>query len=194
VNSRAKLVNIITSYIEEFSGALNGLRVDEISEAAKIIKGIGQKNLVFIAGNGGSATTATHMATDIGVGSLRKGMPIKAISLMDNVGVLTATANDLSYDDVISEQLRLLAKTGDLLILISASGSSANLLKACEEAKRLGVKTLSLTGFDGGKLKELSDLNIHIQTKIGSYGIVEDLHSMVSHMITECIRTPEGDA
>lgn len=189
MNSRITAVIIITSYIEEFSEVLKKLRVDEISEVAKMIISLGQENLVFIAGNGGSATTAAHMATDIGVGSLRKGKPIKAISLMDNVGVLTATANDLSYDDVISEQLKLLAKTGDLLILISASGNSKNLLKACEAAKVLGVKTLSLTGFNGGVLRNLTDSNIHIETQVGSYGIVEDFHSMVSHMITECIRS-----
>ncbi len=188
MNSNKTALTIVSSYLEEFSEVLKTLQVDQISEAAKIIVSLGQNSMVFIAGNGGSATTASHMATDIGVGSLRRGKPIKAISLMENVGVLTAIANDLSYDDVISEQLKLLAKTGDLLILISASGNSKNLLKACETAKVLEVKTLSLTGFDGGVLKNLTDSNIHIETQIGSYGVVEDFHSMVSHMITECIR------
>jgi D-sedoheptulose 7-phosphate isomerase len=189
MNSDDAVSNIIDSYLEEFTKSIKNVSFDEISAAFGLINSLATNALVLIAGNGGSATTASHMATDFGVGSLRRRHPIRAISLMDNSGVLTATANDLSYEDVISEQVKLLAKPDDLLILISASGNSGNLLKACETAKVLGVKTLSLTGFDGGALKGLTDLNIHIQTPLGRYGIVEDFHSMISHIITECIRT-----
>lgn len=179
---------VLSSYRKEINDAIENLRLEEIIRASQFIGSLSKNSTIFIAGNGGSATTASHMATDFGVGSLRRRNPVRAISLTDNIGVLTATSNDLSYADVFSEQLKLLAKPNDFLILISASGNSENLLRACETAKKLRVKTLSLTGFNGGELKNVTDLNIHVPSKMGSYGIVEDVHSMISHMITECIR------
>ena len=179
---------VLSSYRKEINDAIENLRLEEIIRASQFIGSLSKNSTIFIAGNGGSATTASHMATDFGVGSLRRRNPVRAISLTDNIGVLTATSNDLSYADVFSEQLKLLAKPNDFLILISASGNSENLLRACETAKELRVKTLSLTGFNGGELKNVTDLNIHVPSKMGSYGIVEDVHSMISHMITECIR------
>lgn len=184
---------VLSSYRKEINDTLENLSLEEIIRASQFIGSLSKNSMIFIAGNGGSATTASHMATDFGVGSLRRRNPVRAISLTDNIGVLTATSNDLSYADVFSEQLKLLAKPNDFLILISASGNSENLLRACETAKELQIKTLSLTGFDGGALRNLTGLNIHVQTKMGSYGIVEDIHSMISHMITECLRAAVDD-
>ena len=103
--------------------------------------------------------------------------------------MLTATANDLSFDQVFSQQLRLLGRKGDLLICFSASGNSRNLINAVEEARSMEIKTISVTGFDGGALRRISDFNIHVDTPIGRYGVVEDVHSTVSHMLTEIIRS-----
>ena len=144
---------------------------------------------VYIAGNGGSASTASHFATDIGIGSLNRANPVRSLSLCDNTAAITAIANDMDYSSIFAQQLKLLGKQGDLLIVISASGNSDNLIKAVEIASKLGMESHSLTGFDGGKLKQLTlGQNIHVETPKGAYGLVEDAHLAICHVITECIR------
>ena len=144
---------------------------------------------VYIAGNGGSASTASHFATDIGIGSLNRANPVRSLSLCDNTAAITAIANDMDYSSIFAQQLKLLGKQGDLLIVISASGNSDNLIKAVEVASALGMESHSLTGFDGGKLKQLTvGRNIHVETPKGAYGLVEDAHLAICHVITECIR------
>ena len=144
---------------------------------------------VYIAGNGGSASTASHFATDIGIGSLNRANPVRSVSLCDNTAAITAIANDMDYSAIFAQQLKLLGKQGDLLIVISASGNSDNLVKAVEVASALGMDSHSLTGFDGGKLKQLTlGQNIHVETPKGAYGLVEDAHLAICHVITECIR------
>ena len=145
---------------------------------------------VYIAGNGGSASTASHFATDIGIGSLNRANPVRSVSLCDNTAAITAIANDMDYSAIFAQQLKLLGKQGDLLILISASGNSDNLIKAVGIASALGIESHSLTGFDGGKLKQLTlGRNIHVETPKGAYGLVEDAHLAICHVITECIRS-----
>ena len=144
---------------------------------------------VYIAGNGGSASTASHFATDIGIGSLNRANPVRSLSLCDNTAAITAIANDMDYSSIFAQQLKLLGKQGDLLIVISASGNSDNLIKVVEVASALGMQSHSLTGFDGGKLKQLTvGRNIHVETPKGAYGLVEDAHLAICHVITECIR------
>jgi D-sedoheptulose 7-phosphate isomerase len=110
--------------------------------------------------------------------------------LCDSSEAVTAIANDMEYSSIFAQQLKLLGKPGDVLILISASGNSDNLLKAVEVASELGVESYSLTGFDGGKLKQLTlGRNIHVETLKGAYGLVEDAHLAICHVITECIRS-----
>ena len=148
------------------------------------------ESTVYIAGNGGSASTASHFATDIGIGSLNRANPVRSVSLCDNTAAITAIANDMDYSSIFAQQLKLLGKQGDLLIVISASGNSDNLLKAVEVASELGMESYSLTGFDGGKLKQLTlGRNIHVETPKGAYGLVEDAHLAICHVITECIRS-----
>jgi D-sedoheptulose 7-phosphate isomerase len=144
---------------------------------------------VYIAGNGGSASTASHFATDIGIGSLNRANPVRSVSLCDNTAAITAIANDMDYSSIFAQQLKLLGKQGDLLIVISASGNSDNLIKAVGITSELGMQSHSLTGFDGGKLKQLTlGRNIHVETPKGAYGLVEDAHLAICHVITECIR------
>jgi D-sedoheptulose 7-phosphate isomerase len=147
------------------------------------------ESTVFVAGNGGSASTASHFATDIGVGSLNRANPVRSVSLCDNTAAITAIANDMDYSSIFAQQLKLLGNKRDLLIVISASGNSDNLLKAVAVASELGMESHSLTGFDGGKLKQLTlGRNVHIETPKGAYGLVEDAHLAICHVITECIR------
>jgi D-sedoheptulose 7-phosphate isomerase len=184
------LSGITHNYLDQLTLALTGFPEGEVLKVAGIlIKGLNE-GTIYVAGNGGSASTASHMATDLGVGSLRRNNPLRIVSLVDNTAVLTATANDLSFNQIFSQQIRLLGRKGDIFLCFSASGNSMNLVNAVEEAKKMEITTISVTGFDGGTLRNISDFNIHIETAIGSYGIVEDIHSTISHMLTEIIRSP----
>jgi len=139
---------------------------------------------VYVIGNGGSAATASHMENDLGVGLKRRGvMDLKIRSLCDNSSVLTALANDVGYDDIFYSQLENLLSDKDLLIVISCSGDSPNIIKAVKYAKKVGATVLGMSGFGGGELKKLSDISYHIQTENYEYGIVEDLHMMLDHIL-----------
>lgn len=182
-------LEIIDSYRNLLLTCINDLDLIAINQISRIIIQASLENkMIYIAGNGGSASTSSHFAVDIGVGSYRRGKGAKAISLTENSSIITATSNDLSFEDAISEQIKLLATKGDILILISASGNSKNLIKSVKTAAELGVVTISLTGFNGGQLKNLTDYNLHFETPIGEYGVVEDLHLMCCHMLTNIFR------
>lgn len=144
------------------------------------------QNTIFIAGNGGSAATASHMANDIGLAVLKKGgdSHFRVMALTDNVAVMTAIANDDGYENMFVKQLQVHYRSGDRLVAISASGNSINLLKAAEWVKAREGKVMGLVGFDGGELKGLCDLLIHVHTPTGEYGPVEDVHMIIDHLIT----------
>jgi D-sedoheptulose 7-phosphate isomerase len=182
------LPSIVNEYLLELKASLDSFPLDQILSVVTAMQSLKNDNTLYVIGNGGSATTAAHMVTDLGVGSLRRKNPVRCVSLVDNAGVMSATSNDIDFSSVFSQQVKLLGRPGDILLCFSASGNSANLIKAVEEAKKLDVLTVGITGFDGGLLKEICDFSIHIPTKIGSYGVVEDIHSTVSHIITEIIR------
>jgi len=139
---------------------------------------------VFFIGNGGSAATASHFANDISIGT-RTGdkKPFRAVSLTDNVAVMTALANDEGYDRMFVDQLRVHMRAGDSLVAISASGNSPNLIEAVDYATSRGATVIGLTGFDGGKLREKSDISLHVPTAKGEYGPVEDVHMIFDHLI-----------
>lgn len=159
-----------------------------IDVASDIMSTVQRDSSIYICGNGGSATTASHFAVDLGVGSSKLGISLKVFSLVDNSGAITATGNDLDYSQVFSSQIKHLGRNSDILILISASGNSQNLLNALDVAHSLQMQTISLTGFDGGQLKNKSMKNIHVNSPIGEYGIVEDLHMSICHRITDIVR------
>ena len=147
-----------------------------------------QDSTTFFLGNGGSASTATHFVNDISLGSRQFKKPFRAISLCDNQAVITAIANDDGYENVFLQQLKTLAMQGDTIVCISASGNSKNLIKAVEYAKENKLYVVGLTAFDGGSLKENCDLNIHVPTKIGEYGLAEDLHMVICGLIGSYFR------
>jgi D-sedoheptulose 7-phosphate isomerase len=183
--------DIISDYFLQHQLIFNFIKIDEIKMIVDSIDSARKNNkTIYIAGNGGSAATASHFATDIGIGSLAKTNPVRAISLCDNSAVITAIANDIHYSSIFEQQLQLLGAKDDLLLVISASGNSINLIKAVEMANAMGIISYSLTGFDGGELKEITKgKNIHIETPKGTYGLVEDAHLAICHVITECIRS-----
>lgn len=178
-------------YANQLASALNESLLLQLSEATSIIEAAfhaGKR--VFIAGNGGSAATASHMMADFQKTTLGKEIAlkkrIKAIALSDNGPVITAWGNDFGYDLIFSEQLRTLAEAGDLLIVITASGNSPNIIAALEVAKEVGVTTIGLLGFQGGKAKAMCDCAVVVEST--NYGIIEDAHSVFMHMMTADLR------
>ena len=137
---------------------------------------------IFVCGNGGSASTASHFACDIVKGaSYNRQSRFRIIALTDQIPTITAYANDVSYDAVFVEQLKNFAEPGDLLMGISGSGNSPNVLRAIEYANSIGCRTIALTGRDGGKLGPVAQLNIHVP--VPHMGRIEDAHFIVCHMI-----------
>ena len=161
---------------------INKNAVSQIIEKKK--KSAQQKSKVYILGNGGSAATASHMVNDLGVGLKRRDLAkFNIISLADNTPVCSAIANDIGYEDIFYMQLRDMLQKDDVVIAISCSGNSANIVKAVEYAKGVDSTIIGVTGFDGGKLKGLSDINFYVQTSSGEYGLVEDMHMILDHII-----------
>ena len=141
---------------------------------------------IFVIGNGGSAVTATTMANDIGFDIIKKtgtDKPFKVLSLSDNISVITAIANDVGYENAFINQLKIHYRKGDKLLVISASGKSENVVKAAKWVKTNGGRVIGFLGFDGGELKDLSDVVIHVKTEPGEYGPVEDTHLILNHVL-----------
>jgi D-sedoheptulose 7-phosphate isomerase len=139
---------------------------------------------IFVIGNGGSAATASHMVNDLGVGLKRRGIRNFNIeSLADNVPVCTAIANDIGYENIFYAQLKDNLTSNDILIAISCSGNSHNILKATNYAQKVGATIVGLTGFDGGMLKKTCDISIHVETEQNQYGLVEDIHMILDHIL-----------
>ncbi len=142
---------------------------------------------VYIFGNGGSAATATHFGCDLAKRTIIEGQPrFRVIALTDNNALMTALSNDISYDEVFAEQLRPLVRSGDVVIGISGSGNSRNVLNAIAVANAAGATTVGFCGFDGGKLKTMVDLPVHIDHN--DMAMVEDVHLMLEHAICEKLR------
>ena len=142
---------------------------------------------VFILGNGGSASTASHFACDLAKNTRQEGLPhFRVIGLTDNMALFSALANDEGYENVFSEQLVNLVRSGDIVIAISASGNSKNVIKAVEAAHQHHATVIGFTGFDGGRLRQLAHINIHVNSNIIEH--VEDIHLMLEHLIVKAIK------
>lgn len=181
--------DVVVDYLEHMKKIMGVFPVDDVLYLASFLLSMPQGATLYVIGNGGSATTASHMATDLGVGSMRKKNPIRVISLSENVGILTATGNDVDFSSIYSAQIRLLGSNRDALLCFSASGKSKNLLNAVQTAKEIGMTTIAVTGFDGGSLKTICDISIHVPTRVGDYGFAEDFHLIISHMVTNALRS-----
>ena len=172
------------SYLDHLRLVLRSLDTDEIGRFIETLLDARERGAtIFLIGNGGSAATASHWANDLALGTNAYEHPFRALSLTDNVAVLTALGNDLGYDEIFVRQLRILGKKGDVLVGISASGNSPNLLKAFEHSLSVGIKTIAITGFDGGKMKTMADEGIHVPTAPGEYGPAEDVHMVLNHLV-----------
>ena len=138
---------------------------------------------IFMIGNGGSASTASHYANDLAIGTHSYEKPFRVVSLTDNQAVISAIGNDFGFEEIFARQLQILGKKGDIVVAISASGNSPNLIRAFEYAKQAGIRTVAITAFDGGKMKTMADEGIHVPTQDKEYGPAEDAHMVLDHLI-----------
>lgn len=171
------------TYRDRLIGTLNGLDLSKVDQAiAWLTEARDQGKTIFMTGNGGSAASASHFVCDMLKGaSFQREKRFRILSLHDNMPTLTAYANDVGYHDAALEQLKNFAEPGDVVIAISGSGNSPNVLRAIEYANSIGCKTIGLTGRDGGELGPLVQLQIH--TPEPHMGRIEDAHMIALHMI-----------
>lgn len=149
-------------------------------------KTIASGRRVYVAGNGGSAAIADHLCCDWMKGTHVAGKPaLRVHPMTSSPALFTALANDFSYEDSISRQVEMLGDAGDVLVLISSSGNSPNIVKAAEVGKTRKLRVVGLTGFDGGRLRELADVSLHVPVE--NYGMAEDAHQMLMHVLTQCL-------
>ena len=173
------------SYIDYLSSVLNNISLTDIEKFVEVLlEARERESSIFFIGNGGSASTASHFANDIAIGTRTYEKPFRAISLCDNQAVITAIANDDGYEKIFSQQLQVLLKKQDVVVAISASGNSPNLLDAIDTAKKMNTITVGISAFDGGKMKEMVDVSLHVPTEKGEYGPAEDAHMVLDHLIS----------
>jgi D-sedoheptulose 7-phosphate isomerase len=184
-----KLHPVATDYLSALTLELGRLDVAAIMRiVTRLQNGRDAGVMFFTAGNGGSAATASHWVNDLGKATRRSGQPpFRIVGLADNVSWFSALANDEGYERVFAGQLENLARPGDILMVISASGNSPNLVKAVEHARENGMTSIGLLGFDGGRLLNMVDEAFWVETPIGAYGLVETLHSVACDIVTSCL-------
>jgi D-sedoheptulose 7-phosphate isomerase len=186
-------MDFINGYLRETQGVLAAMPIKTISQVIVLLfEAWKLRRQVFILGNGGSASTASHMANDLSKATIVADQPrMRVISLTDNIALITAWANDSSFQDIFKEQLENLLQPGDLVIGISASGNSSNVLRAMEFAGRHGAITIGWTGRSGGSLKNVVDVCVHSPTD--DIGMIESAHLVLDHLVTRelyhCIQT-----
>ena len=173
----------IDAYFTNLRKTIAELDLDEITEAVEVIKkAYEDEATIYIFGNGGSAATASHFVCDFNKGiSEERNKKFHLVCLNDNIPMLTAIANDISYDEVYRFQLKGKLQKEDLILAISGSGNSKNIINAVDYAKEVGCKVIGMTGYDGGKLRALSDYSMHVD--IEDMQIVEDVHMAFDHMM-----------
>jgi len=171
------------AYLDYLTELLASLDTNEIAAFIDVLLDAREREArIFFIGNGGSAATASHFANDIAIGTRTWSRPFRAMSLTDNVAVMTAIANDYGYTAIFTAQLKAQMVPGDVVVAISASGNSPNIVDAIQYANERGAVTVGLTGFEGGELKRLAQLCVHVSTAKGEYGPVEDIHMILDHL------------
>jgi D-sedoheptulose 7-phosphate isomerase len=173
----------VTDYRDRLAKLLPTIDLAKVAEAIRWFDEARRDGrTIFTCGNGGSALTASHLAEDVLKGAgYGRAKRFRILSLADSIGTITAYANDVGYDCVFAEQLKSLAQKGDLVVAISGSGNSPNVVAAIEYANSIGCRTLALTGRDGGKLSKLAQLEIRVADP--HMGRIEDAHLVIAHMI-----------
>ena len=178
-------------YIDKKNTLLRNINLQNLDKIINLLKkGFNNNVTLYTCGNGGSSSLSDHFTCDfIKQTNNKTNLKVKSISLTSNMALISAVANDINYNQIFSFQIKKLCKKNDILFLFSVSGSSPNLIEAIKAAKKIGVKVVSLTGFNGGKLSRLSDFNLNFP--IANYGIVEDCHITIMHYLSQYLRNLE---
>ena len=172
------------AYLDYLTSVLKTIDAREIGQFIETLLEARESGAtIYFIGNGGSAATASHFANDIAIGTNSYDKPFRAISLTDSNAIITAVGNDFGYEEIFVRQLRVLGRTGDVVVAISASGNSPNLIRALDYAKSIGIKTVAITAFDGGKIKQMADEGVHVPTALKEYGPAEDAHMVLDHLV-----------
>lgn len=175
-------------YADQLAAAAKGVDPAALQAAADLMtETIKADGWIYACGNGGSAAIANHLHCDFtkGVATDTPYRP-RVISLSANIETITAIGNDISYADIFAYQLKQAGRAGDLLVTVSSSGDSENIVRAIETAKAQGMRCVALTGFAGGRSRTMADVSIHVPA--GNYGVVEDLHQSMMHVLAQFIR------
>jgi D-sedoheptulose 7-phosphate isomerase len=180
---------LVGRYLGDLQQLLNQIDLTTLERTVEHLRRAREQGaMIYLAGNGGSAATATHVTNDLGKATRRSGRrPVRVMCLSDNVSWLTALGNDEGYDRVFAGQLENFATPGDVLVVISASGNSPNLVHAVELARARGLVTIGVLGFDGGRLKEMVDEALWLRSEHGLYGPVESAHVVLLDIVTACL-------
>jgi len=179
----------LDSYLVRVLDAVKSIEVAQLEQLATVIdRTVSSHGHVFFIGNGGSAATATHYVNDLVMAYARTNRVVRTSSLTDNPALVTGIANDYSFEEIFEYQIRVLGQPGDLVVAISASGNSPNLVRVIEHANSVGIGTAAVLGFDGGKLKEMVDVVVHVTTQLGDYGPAEDAHLVINHAVAALLR------
>lgn len=177
----------VTDYYARFAQAVLDFDKGPLAEVLGVLDAVAAAGgTLWLAGNGGSAAIADHSVCDISKGTYTAGRkPLRAVSLAANGPLLTALGNDIGYTDVFAEPLKYYLTERDAVLLVSSSGNSENVVRACQAANDKGVPTIAFTGFGGGRLKEMARHVVHVPVR--NYGIVEDIHQSLIHVLTQYI-------
>lgn len=176
------------AYSDNIAQAWRSVDPSAIARGAKLLNDcLDRDGIIYACGNGGSAAIANHLLCDFQKG-LQTNTTLKprVVSLSAHLELITAIANDISYDDIFLYQLRTMARPGDVLMTISSSGNSENIVRAADWAKKNNIPTISLVGFSGGRSAQIADVSIHVAAE--NYGIVEDVHQSVMHLFSQYLR------
>jgi D-sedoheptulose 7-phosphate isomerase len=178
----------LREYLDRLITTLDRLPIDDVERLSETLyRAYRDEKQVFVLGNGGSASTASHMAADLGKNTIGPNMRrFRIMSLNDNVPLITALSNDLGYDNMFAEQLKNLINPGDVLVVLSGSGTSSNVVRAIEYARSRSAEVVALLGFDGGRASSLADLTVRVDSE--DYGVIEDAHLIINHILVEYFR------
>ena len=183
-------MEITERYLKDVIAAAEAVDLHEVGRSIDLLaRAYAEGQGVYVIGNGGSASNASHFAQDLAKGSVPdlRGQRFRVLSLADNIAYITAIANDMGYEDVFEIQLRQFASCGDVLVAISGSGKSPNIIRAVEYARRQSMTVIGVTGFDGGELRGLSDVQLHVP--LDDMCQSEAVHSILLHMIADLLRS-----
>ena len=183
----ADFAQFLADYHDRLVSAQRRVDPARLEAVLEVLLGVSRRGgTVWVAGNGGSASLSDHSACDLSKGTHVDGHPpLRTVSLASNAALITAIANDVAYDQIYRKQLEYYLREGDAVLLVSASGSSPNVVEACRYAKKRGVPTLAFVGFDGGELKRIADHVMHVE--VANYGIVEDVHQGLMHVLSQYV-------